>query len=181
MNLIKKIRLHFRFRKKRFGQIGESADYRQLHSKFLSSGNIFLGDFSKVLDFAYLDGVGGIEIGIGSVLAPHCTIITSNHYYDEKDINCLPYDHRLIKKKVTIGRFCWIGRNVMIMPGVTIADGAVVAAGSVVVKDVGFGEVVGGNPARLIKTRDKACLDELIKAGHSCHHPDFSWRAKEYI
>ncbi len=52
-----------------------------------------------------------------------------------------------------IGNDVWIGSEAMIMSGVTIGDGAIVAARSVVVKDVAAYEVVGGNPATLIKSR----------------------------
>ena len=47
----------------------------------------------------------------------------------------------------------WIGANALILPGVSIGHNAVIAAGSVVTKDIGEGEVFGGNPARFIKRR----------------------------
>ncbi len=47
----------------------------------------------------------------------------------------------------------WIGAQVTVLPGVRIATGAVVGAGSVVTRNVGPYEIVGGNPARLIRKR----------------------------
>lgn len=55
----------------------------------------------------------------------------------------------------------WIGANVVLMPGVVIGTGSVVAANSVVTKSVGPYEVIGGNPARLIRKRFP---DEVINA-----------------
>lgn len=52
-----------------------------------------------------------------------------------------------------IGNDVWIGRGATIMPGVSIGDGAIVAAHSVVTKDVEPYALVGGNPARQIRTR----------------------------
>lgn len=43
----------------------------------------------------------------------------------------------------------------MIMPGVTIHEGAIVLAGSVVTKDVEAWTIVGGNPAKKIKERQR--------------------------
>ena len=38
------------------------------------------------------------------------------------------------------------------MPGVTIGDQVIVGAGSVVTKDVPSGSIVGGNPAKIIRS-----------------------------
>jgi len=44
------------------------------------------------------------------------------------------------------------------MSGISISDGAIIAANSTVAKDVGPYEIVGGNPAKLIRKR----FDDLI-------------------
>ena len=55
-------------------------------------------------------------------------------------------------KNVTIKENAWICIGAIICPGVTIGRNAVVAAGAVVTKDVPDNAVVGGNPAKIIKT-----------------------------
>lgn len=52
-----------------------------------------------------------------------------------------------------IGNDVWVGRGATIMPGVSIGDGAIVAAHSVVTKNVEPYALVGGNPARQVRTR----------------------------
>ena len=46
----------------------------------------------------------------------------------------------------------WIGANATVLQGVSIGDGAVVAAGAVVTKDVPVNTIVGGVPAKVIKS-----------------------------
>lgn len=47
----------------------------------------------------------------------------------------------------------WIGYESLIMPGVRIGNGAIVSSRSVVVSDVPPYAIVGGNPARVLRTR----------------------------
>jgi acetyltransferase-like isoleucine patch superfamily enzyme len=48
----------------------------------------------------------------------------------------------------------WIGQRAIILPGRRIGRGAVVAAGAVVTRDVAPLEIVAGNPARVIGSRE---------------------------
>ena len=52
-----------------------------------------------------------------------------------------------------VGNDVWIGYDALVMPGVKIGNGAIVAARAVVVKDVPAYAVVGGNPAKVLKSR----------------------------
>lgn len=93
-----------------------------------------------------LDGMQ-IKIGNNFFCGPHVQIYTATH----------PLDHELRKtveysKPITIGNDCWIGGSSVICPGVTIGDRCVIAAGSVVTKDVANDTLVGGNPAKLIRS-----------------------------
>lgn len=60
----------------------------------------------------------------------------------------LPY-----KGDTILGNDVWIGYEALIMPGIKIGNGAIVASRSVVTTDVPAYTVVGGNPAKPIKTR----------------------------
>lgn len=111
--------------------------------------NVFIGE--KTCIFA----VGGVTVKRGAIIADRVDIRTANHYYDGPDLNYLPFDEKVIVKPVVIGENSWIASHVLILPGVTIGEGAVVAAGAVVTKDVPDFAVVGGNPAKIIKYRDK--------------------------
>jgi acetyltransferase-like isoleucine patch superfamily enzyme len=57
--------------------------------------------------------------------------------------------------KIVIKNNVYIGNNALIMPGVTIGSNVVVASGAVVTKSIIDGNIVGGNPAKVIgKVKD---------------------------
>ncbi len=60
----------------------------------------------------------------------------------------LPY-----KGDTVIGNDVWIGYEAVIMPGVKVGNGAIIAARSVVTNDVPPYTIVGGNPAKTLRTR----------------------------
>ena len=60
------------------------------------------------------------------------------------------------RRPITIGHDVWIGAQVFVRDGVTIGDGAIIAAGAIVVADVPPFTVVGGVPARALRTRFSA-------------------------
>ncbi|MEH2264173.1 acyltransferase [Nostoc sp.] len=121
--------------------------------------NVSLGNKVYIGPDVLLDGRGGITIGDNTTLGFNVIILSANHDYQSND---LPYEHNVyIHKPVVIGRNVWIGGNVLIVPGVTIGDGAIVAAGTVVTANVESLAIVGNQPMRTIKYRDKEHYEQL--------------------
>ena len=65
------------------------------------------------------------------------------------------------KGDIVIGNDVWVGYEAVILAGVTIGDGAVIGARAVVTKDVPPYAIVGGVPARVIRSRFP---EETVKA-----------------
>jgi maltose O-acetyltransferase len=84
-------------------------------------------------------GPGSIQIGRDSLIA-FKTLIYSVDPLTGED------------RPIAIGRRCFIGGGSTILPGVTIGDGCIVGAASVVFDSVPPGCIVGGNPARVLRT-----------------------------
>ena len=57
------------------------------------------------------------------------------------------------KGDIIVGNDVWIGYEAIIMAGVTIGDGAIIGTRAVVTKDVLPYTIVGGIPAKPIRTR----------------------------
>ena len=73
-------------------------------------------------------------------------LATLNHGLDPGD------RQNLYHAPIRIGRGVWIGAHATVLAGVTIGDNAVVAAGAVVTRDVPADSVVGGVPAKFIRS-----------------------------
>ena len=94
---------------------------------------------------SFLD-LGGITIEDDVQIGPKVSLITENHPLDPAARKSLDLKSILVKKNA------WIGAGAIILPGVTIGENSVVAAGAVVNKDVPANTVVGGVPAKVIRT-----------------------------
>jgi acetyltransferase-like isoleucine patch superfamily enzyme len=141
-------------------KLGSSGKGCEIKGKIYISNKskLFLGSNVHIGDNAYFKTEGEIHIGDNCHLSRNITIYSVNHNYEGK---VLPYDNTTIKKKVVIGRNVWLGMNVNIVPGITIGDGAIIGMGSTVTKDVPRLAIVGGNPAKVIKSRNKEHYDNL--------------------
>jgi acetyltransferase-like isoleucine patch superfamily enzyme len=91
--------------------------------------------------------LGGIDIADDVMIGPNVSLITSSHPIE-------PTRRRdgVIAKPIQIQRNVWLAAGVTVVGGVTIGENSVVAAGSVVTKDVSPNTLVGGNPAKLIRS-----------------------------
>lgn len=90
-----------------------------------------------------------ITLGDDIMLSPNVQIYDHDHDYRAAGgIKAMQFK----TAPVVIGSNVWIGANCTILPGVTIGNDAVIAAGAVVNRDVPPRAVVGGVPARVLKT-----------------------------
>ena len=91
--------------------------------------------------------LGGLDISDDVMIGPNVSIITTGHPPE-------PSQRRsaTIGKPIVIERGVWIAAGAIIIGGVTVGEHSVVAAGSVVTKDVPANSLVGGNPARVIRS-----------------------------
>lgn len=130
-----------------FGSTGErvsvQATFNCDYGKNIHVGEDFLSNYNlTILDIA------PVNIGSHVMIGPNVDIYTVNHPMTAEGRR----KYLAQASPVTIGNDVWIGGKVSIMPGVTIGNNVVIAAGAVVTKDVADNALVGGVPARKIKS-----------------------------
>ena len=108
--------------------------------------NIHIGDNVFINADCKFQDQGGIYIDDGALIGHGVVLATLNHDLDPEK------RQQLHPAPIRIGKKVWIGANATVTAGVTIGDNAVVAAGAVVTKDVPANTIVGGVPAKVIKT-----------------------------
>ena len=108
--------------------------------------NIRIGRNVFINSGCHFQDQGGIEIGDATLIGHNAVLATINHDLDPSMNRANHY------APIKIGKHVWIGSNAVILQGVEIGDWSVVAAGAVVTRDVPPMTVVGGVPAKILKT-----------------------------
>lgn len=89
----------------------------------------------------------------------HNVHITREVMFVTHDGGTLLYRHLVpdleITAPITVGNYVYIGVRSIILPGVNIGNNCIIAAGAIVTKDVPDNSVVGGVPAKFIKTSEE--------------------------
>lgn len=107
-----------------------------------------MGSVSCLGDDATVYNLGKVTIGDRVVVSQEAYLCAGSHDYTRLDMP-------LITPPIVLGDDCWICARAFVCPGVTVGGGAIVGAASVVTKDVPNWTIVGGNPARPIKSRSR--------------------------
>src|ERR1044071_3926120 len=116
----------------------------------LPHSGIKIGRDSLIGEYSVIRGQGGEQIGDRVYTSPFTQIIAVNHVFD--DPNRPFVEQGITAEGIIIEDDVWLGAGAIITDGVRVGKGAVVAAGAVVTKDVPPHTVVGGVPAKIIRT-----------------------------
>jgi acetyltransferase-like isoleucine patch superfamily enzyme len=120
----------------------------------------------------------GTHIGRYCSIGKNCEIGAFDHPLDWLSTSSVQYNAKLIfpdyadrftQKPISrpdsthIGNDVWIGSLALIKRGISISDGSIVAGGAVVVKDVPPYSIVGGVPAKVLRSRFPEHLVERLQ------------------
>lgn len=93
-------------------------------------------------------GLGEVQIGSNCDIAPDVVFLTGSHKIGGSDRRA----GEGTTNNISIGDGCWIGARSTLVGPLEVGQACVIAAGSVVNKSVDVNALVGGVPAKLIRT-----------------------------
>jgi acetyltransferase-like isoleucine patch superfamily enzyme len=112
--------------------------------------HIHIGDNVGIGEYAYLGGAGGLILGSDCIIGQYFSCHPENHIFS--DISTLIRHQGVTRSGIIIGKNCWIGAKVTICDGVEIGENCVIAAGAVVTKSMPAHSLIGGVPAKIIRS-----------------------------
>jgi acetyltransferase-like isoleucine patch superfamily enzyme len=118
------------------------------------SPKIVIGNNVSINSDCHIGAINEIIIEDGVLIASK--VFITDHYHGEITSEAImdpPTERKLYSKgPVKIKKNVWIGEGVAILPNVTIGENSMIGANSVITRDIPKNSVVGGNPARIIRT-----------------------------
>ena len=111
-----------------------------------------IGSHVHIACFASLTGGAQLTIGDFSAVSQGVRILTGTDDFKDWGMgnSTIPEKYRNVTRApISIGRFCIVGANSVVLPGVTIGEGATVGANSVVTRDLApWGVYIGNRKVR---------------------------------
>lgn len=109
-----------------------------------------IGNNSAVGQFTEFGAAGGIEIGTDVIMGSYISFHSENHIYS--DNYKLIREQGVTSKGIKIGNNVWVGAKVTFLDGCSVGNNSVVAAGAVVNGIYPDNSIIGGIPAKVIKS-----------------------------
>lgn len=113
-----------------------------------SQARLSIGERGWVNAGCYFDVSARIDLGDDVAVGQQVLFVTQSHELATPSRRA----GALTTAPIRVEDGCWIGARAVILPGVTVGHGSIVAAGAVVAGDVLPDTMVGGVPARLIRS-----------------------------
>ena len=109
-----------------------------------------MGNNSAIGDFTHFGAAGGITIGNDVIMGSYISFHSENHNFN--DTSKLIREQGVTHKGISLGNNIWVGAKVTFLDGCIVGNNCVVAAGAVVNGVFPNNVVLGGVPAKILKT-----------------------------
>ena len=132
-------------------KIEDLAEVQGLSRRGITFGDgVTIGRGASIRPSSYYGHEPG-EIGADVLFGPRVVVLPENHVFTSTDVTIK--SQGVERAGVVIEDDCWLGANTTVLAGVRIGRGSIVAAGAVVNQDVPPDSIVGGVPARILRSR----------------------------
>lgn len=111
---------------------------------------LVMGNNSAIGDYTHFGASGGITIGDDVIMGSYISFHSENHNF--ADTTRLIREQGVSSKGIHLGNNIWVGAKVTFLDGSAVGNNCVVAAGAVVNGIFPDNCVIGGVPARILKT-----------------------------
>lgn len=118
------------------------------NAMIVHTSSVSIGNDVYIAYGCWIQGVGEVTLEDEVMLGPY-TVLASSDHQKQGDSSRFGAGR---ERPIILQRGAWTGSHVVVTAGVTVGAGAACAAGAVVTRDVPPGCVVGGVPARVLKT-----------------------------
>lgn len=109
-----------------------------------------MGNNSAVGQFTEFGAAGGIEIGNDVIMGSYISFHSENHNFT--DLSKLIREQGTTSKGIILKNNIWVGAKVTFLDGCIVGNNSVVAAGAVVNGIFPDNVVIGGIPAKILKS-----------------------------
>jgi acetyltransferase-like isoleucine patch superfamily enzyme len=135
--------------KVRFGRFAWIGDRTKIRCH---EGEVTIGPKTVIGQECTISAYRGVRIGEQCVIADRAMFIDFDHgvVEIERPIRL----QGIYMRDVAVGSNVWIGYGACVLRGVRVGDNSIVGTNAVVTKDVPQNAVVGGVPAKLLRTRE---------------------------
>ena len=135
-----------------FKKIGQNVNVEK-GAWFGKGQDIEIGDNSGIGINAHI--LHNTIIGRDVMIGPNLYMLEKSHRFDRTDIPMIQQGRHTDthRDQVIIEDDCWIGQDVMIIGSRIIRRGTIIGARCLLTKSFPEYSIIGGNPARLIRTR----------------------------
>ena len=117
----------------------------------LYGNGLSIGADSGIAEFGYIGAAGGVTIGDNVIMGQYVSFHAQEHVFTNL---ATPIRRQSSTQSgIIIDNDCWVGARVTFLDGTHIGEGSVIAAGAVVKGVFPPGSIVGGVPARILKSR----------------------------
>jgi acetyltransferase-like isoleucine patch superfamily enzyme len=110
-----------------------------------------MGANSAVGGYSFIGCGGGVTIGANVIMGQYISFHSENHIFDRTDVTIR--SQGVTRAGIVVEDDCWVGAKATFLDGCHVGRGCVVAAGSVIRGKIPAYSVIGGVPARVLRTR----------------------------